>query len=261
MALWLVGILCIVWNDRQRSRRLTVWTLAAVGSVGIYFAGYTDPNKGGVGYAVHHLGSAVWFFLIEVGTVVPNTSRLWLSALFGAVVMVAATAVVVRSIQNREGPLPVALIAFGAFCDLLAAGGRVALGPMFADASRYTMPNLVLVLGIAVYLWAHPIRAWVVVALVVVVLQVIVATNVGLADAKYTRQRLETGARLVVNMDRIPSSKRWCYTLNGFYSILGLAETGWIGFTDGREDHMNIFNATNYKKYRAEELPRIPACL
>ena len=75
----------------------------------------------------------------------------------------------------------------------------------------------------------------------------------GLADAKYTRQRIETGARLVVTV--ADPSERCCYTLSGFYSIRGLAETGWIGFTEEREDHMNIYNDVNYKKYRAEELP------
>ena len=82
---------------------------------------------------------------------------LGLHQLLGVVICFAAGYVVVKSIRDRRQttPLPVVLIAFGVLFDLVIAEGRTGEGVGATTVSYYTMPNLILFLGIVVYAWRH----------------------------------------------------------------------------------------------------------
>jgi hypothetical protein len=179
-ALWLLGLICLLW-DHQAVRRkyveYSVWIAAAVITSAVYFYRF-KLSTGCAGrlvkhcslhYAVHHPVEAFRFLLVLIGNVVPSG---YLGAIFspppkhfvrqeslGLIILVAAVFVVVQTVRHRRAgtlPLPLLLIVFALLYDLLIVEGRSSIGLAgVLSGNRYVLPNLLLVLGIFVYALAH----------------------------------------------------------------------------------------------------------
>lgn len=300
LALWPVGLVCLLWDlpsvtswTRRRKVEAVVWLGAATITTGVYFWGYTSQPTGfGVkgtplfdlatqspSFALHHPLRTAEFFLVEIGEVIPNTNAhtLWLSGLLGAALLVVTMFVAVQSVRHRRGGrncLPLALIIFGLSFDLFIAVGRVDAGlSVGATQSRYTMANLLILIAIVTYAWAliqpgsdwvhgRPVQVAVAVGVVFLAIQVSVATSSGLAQAKAFDQRLTTADRLVVNLDAIPVQASGCYSFYGIFAYLYPVPNSlrFAGFAEAREDQLGAFAPGLVERYRAEGLPDIPQC-
>jgi hypothetical protein len=168
----------------------------------------------------------------------------------------------------------VALIVFGLLFDLPIAVSRAGLLSALAPTSGYTMPNLLILVGIVTYGWVHlrlepgrtrslSVRVLVFAAIVFLSVQLVVTTYSGIVGSRAFDQRLVVGARLVVNLNDIPVRAQGCYDLYGvlYYLIFypGVSSR-YVGFTDAREAHLTVFSPGLFQKYRAEGLPDIPQC-
>ena len=250
---WPVGLLCLLWSrpDSTRwKREVAAWCVATVYMVIVYFVGYDrsitscKPSFGCVPTnPIAHPVAAVHFLVVLVGNVVPGgfldgvPHSYVRFELVGILVLAAAAFIVVQSIRRREvsesTPLPLLLIAFSILFDLTLVWGRVGAGPVYAiQANRYVMPNVILLVAIVIYAWAHrpwvgsaaigsPAKAmtsWIAFAVVCgfVVLQVFVATNFGIREAKVTRLLGIGRGQLTVNWNLVPLAVRECDSI-GFF--------------------------------------------
>jgi hypothetical protein len=295
---WPVGAAYILWGQRSPSQKrlhLGIWIVAFVVMVGLYFVGYDRhltsciPDLGCVPTsALHNPFTAVRYFLVLIGNVIPGsftTSQLGVYfgtrptnviryELVGAVLLVAALFVLVQSWRKRTTseplPLPFLLIAFGLLYDASITWGRVGEGLAGPVANnRYALPNLILLLGIFIYAWAHlPAlgtrslgsraqfrAAWLafVALLVLIGIQAVVATEVGFTAARDTQAYQIDGARLVTNLSRVPRQDRLCELT---HYLIPIGDVG-----DAEKDHLGEFNPPVYRQYH--ELgppPPLPAC-
>ena len=130
--------------------------------LGCSVGGSLSFNCGGnvLSFALRRPVQTAQFVLVELGEVIPNANAhtLWLNGLLGAVLLILAGAVVVRSVRHRHTDrncLPVALIVFSLLFDVIIAVGRVQFLTALAPQSSYTMPNLLILLAIVIYGWVH----------------------------------------------------------------------------------------------------------
>jgi hypothetical protein len=300
LVLWPVGFICLVWSlpidPRQWTRRsrteVVVWVGSSLvtaatslwgykfGTLGCNVAGKVSFNCSGSvsSYAQGHPARVGEFVLVSLGEVIPNShaGTLWLNGLLGALLLIAAGFVIFRSIQHRHDGrncLPVALLTFGLLDDLLIASGRAQFLTELAPSSVYTMPNLVILIALVSYLWSavltsvdwkHSFRNRLILTSVVgfVAVQVVISTNAGIHGARYFDRHLTTGARLVVNLDRIPARSIGCYEFYGefVYLVFSPAVTTYPAFEEARQDKLTVFSPALYRQYRAEGLPDISQC-
>jgi hypothetical protein len=300
LILWPVGLACLAWTlplhprlwPRAKTVELSLWLAAGAGTstlalwgyrfqpLGCSVAGTLHFNCAGnvSSFAIHHLARTGEFVLVELGEVIPNSdaSTLWLTGLLGASILILAGTVVIRSLRHRHDSgncLPVALILFGLLFDLVVAVGRVQFLTISAPQSSYTMPNLLILTAIVTYAWSnirlelhgpHRLRSQLlaVVTAVVLVVQLGLTTSSGIANARSFDQYLRTGARLVVNLDDIPSGEKGCYALYGVFAYLIFYPGAfhYVGFTDAQKDHLSVFSPSLLDRYRAEGLPDISRC-
>ena len=182
LALWPVGLVCLVWalpTDPRRWKRIQkaeilVWLGTGTGTMVASLWGYRFKPLGCVvqgqfrftcsgsvsSFALHHPLRTAEFVFVEIGDVIPNStaSTLWMSGLLGAGLFVVAVFVVVQSVRRRlevRNCLPVALITFGLLFDLLVAVAHVELLTQAAPSSTFTMPNLLILIAIITYAWGH----------------------------------------------------------------------------------------------------------
>jgi len=132
---------------------------------------------------------------------------------------------VLRFPSTSTLPLPLYLVSFGILFDLLTALGRVSFGVDQAFATRYTMPNLVLVTGIGLFAWesleldvptilgagrgrhvGRVVLGGVLCTMAVV--QIVHGTQTGLNAARADQATKDLGDRVVVNLASIPQDKR-----------------------------------------------------
>ena len=230
LALWPVGLLCLLWK-REKREWVVVWLVATAVAVVVYFIGYSTgsvnagnlfpPNLLGqsaasisLTYPFAHLGSTISLSVAELGLPFPPFRQL-----AGAATLVLAAFVMVRAIQRRE-LFPVALIAFAVIFDAIILVGRLHFGYAGVTESRYSMPGLIMLLAIIIYAWKHLKSRQVIVAgFVVLALQVAVSTAYGLNQASELRTQLDMGRQLATAKPP-PTSERLCYTLAGFYDYL-----------------------------------------
>ena len=247
---WPVGLICLLWTNARARRTYyesAIWISAAVLTVAIYLHGFSFHNnscsieggqQGGCsfGYALMHPIQLVRFVAVLVGNVVPRSISavpnhdLVVYELLGSVLCLASLLIVVQSIRDRRkgrNPLPLILIVFALLFDLMLAASHLGEGVQAAGLNRFTMPNVILLVGILVYVLAHVpnLRAWrapvnrrgrltivgfaAVIALLVA--QCVLSTQFGITQGNLFRASALTIGRVVVNLDRVPKAQEACY--------------------------------------------------
>jgi hypothetical protein len=226
--------------------------------------------------AVHHPFAALRFLVVLIGNVIPGAftssqpgeylgprpNSVVRFEIVGVVLSFAALFILVQSWRHRTTeriPLPLLLIGFSLLFDATITWGRLGEGPAGSVISnRYVLPNLVLLAGIVMYAWAHmpPIRvpssevgwkayaAWasLLALAIILVVQVIVSTEVGLTAGRNTRVFENAGAQLVTNLNRVPVHYRECELAHYLIPVADVP--------DAAEDHLGEFNPTVYREYR-----------
>ena len=118
--------------------------------------------------------------------------------LAGVVIFLTVAYAVVRAVQRRE-LFPITLIAFAALFDALVLLGRLRFGYGGVTASRYSMPGLVMLLGIIVYAWKHvKVKQAAMICLAAIAVQVAVSSVYGISQAGQLRSKMLTAAQLAV---------------------------------------------------------------
>jgi hypothetical protein len=301
LVLWPVGALCIAWvlpgGPRLwiRSKRLLLWAAAMVVTAVATLWGYNFKPLGclvggkfqfscsgsTLTFALHHPAQTAEYVLLELGNVLPNSNGniVWLTGVLGAVLFTMAVAVVIASVRNRHHDhncLPVALIVFGLLFDLLTAIARVEFltggSTGGATTSTYTMPNLLILLGLISYAWdrfgsnriSRPLTRVAVrsMAAAFLVAQLALSTHTGIAQARAWDQLQTSNARLIVNLNEVPAQERLCYDVIGVDIDLLFTpnSVGYVGFTEDRQDQLNVFSPGLLQTYRRDGLPDIPQC-
>jgi len=283
---WPVGLICLLWSSKWKKTEMATWVIAATLTTVTYFHGYSSADNGCAGthaqcsltFGLTHPDRLVHFLILLVGNTLPLTAtgieaHLWVHTLQGAVLLFAAVLVIVQTIREGRGqpyPLPLLLIVFALSFDLVIAVSRVGLGlqsAVSASLGRYSMPNLILVVAIVIYAWAHApkfqkrfglrlVGFGVLIAFLVV--QCVAGTAEGISDGHLFYQEHVTSARIVVNLNEIAPSELGCY-------IQYAETTGWYPgvlpwFELAKQDHLSIFQDISERQYRAEGLPLVPHC-
>jgi len=291
---WPIGLICLLWSGRWRRRahfETAIWVLATGLTVAFYlhrfvFAADTKicvldggtKSSCSLSFGLHHPLQLARFFVVLVGNMVPTVPGRYVVVheLLGTVICIVAASIVVVSVRERRlptNPLPTLLIVFALLFDLMLALSRMGEGLTAASLDRYTMPNIIMLVGIVVFGWAHVpsfghihrrldgVR-WLqlvgsLVLAVFVVVQCTVATQFGITNARQLRAANERVARVVVNLDRLPAAERACY----FQSVvvgppISVLETA---RNDAVDDHLSLF-AGDEQRYRLEGPPHIARC-
>ncbi len=283
---WPIGAVCLLWSQRPTGRKRTelgVWAGAFLIMLVLYLIGYNSHLTSCSPYlgctptsAPHHPFEAVRYFLILVGNVIPGaftSSRLGTYfgppptsliryEIVGVLLLAAGVFVLIQSWRKRTTteplPLPFLLIAFALLYDASITWGRLGeglAGPVVNN--RYALPNLVLLVGVFIYAWAHipPLRSpasgrgahlgatWVaLVALAIFIcIQAVVATSVGLTAARNTQAYQVDGARLVTNLNRVPPQYRDCELTQYLIPVDEVRGAA--------ENHLGEFGPTVYRYY------------
>jgi hypothetical protein len=276
LLLWAVGLICLVWDRPPARRRIAecgIWLVVGALTTAIYFRGYTPTFNGpsrSPSFALHHPVEMARLFLVSLGNVVPTTStELGAHELLGLVLLITAATVVTRSwLDRRSRPhtaLPVALIVFGVLFDGSIALGRLGLGVPEGLSSRYTMANLLVLIGIVVFAWGH-LRPWtqarataglrgaaecagIVLVVAFLLVQVATATHVGITEAQDSLQFRTFGARTVVNLDRIPAGETQLLVSTYLLFSTPAALHPYLRLVE--EDHLGVFAPGPYHAYRS----------
>ena len=170
---WLLGLICLLWLKRGRLD-LAIWIMAALVMAVVYFHGWETNNVGchatneqcSLSYGLSRPVALIKYYVLLVGNIAPLSStgiekHLWVHAVQGAGLLLVAILVVVQTFRERQvqlNPLPLLLIVFGLLFDLIIALTRFGAGlqsSVLPENSRYTMPNVLLLVAIVIYLWAH----------------------------------------------------------------------------------------------------------
>jgi hypothetical protein len=274
LILWPIGLIAVLWcvRDRRRPVVASAWVTASVVTTFLYFRGFDFSPKatggGSSGYALHHVLPTLAFVLALIGNVFPTSGpRAGLHEVIGAVILVGALGIVVGSIRSVRRsatlPLPLLLVVFALLFDLSIAAGRVSFGIGRADAPRYTMANLLILVALAIYVFSlprtrpaeggSPFAARTVLigtGLVLVILgQVALSTAVGLPAASAWTKRIEAGDAIVVHLYSIPQPNRTL--LFGGYVFPSLAyatNAHWVQMV--HRDHLGELAPATAAQYR-----------
>jgi hypothetical protein len=292
LALWPVGLICLLWtfslDSREAKRRIleaSIWVAAALATTVTALWGYdfkplgcsagahVQTVCGGASvssFAVHHPWIVVEWILVAIGEIVPNThaATLWLNGLLGAVLLAVAIAIVVQSVRHRfdgRNCLPTALIIFGLLFDFLIAVLRAELLTISWVNSSYAMPNLLILLAIVIYAWgrlahAHVPRTFAVIGVALLVVQFAVTTRSGFAGSRAFDQHQATAGQLAVNLDAVMPQEQNCYDLYGVLPYLLFPVVNYVGYAEAKADHLSVFAPDFRHEYRAEGLPKFPQC-
>jgi hypothetical protein len=299
--LWPVGLLCLLWVwERTRAQivALGCWIGAAALTLGVYMRGYdrslacARQENCSLGNVTHHPVHYAQFFASLPGYVVPKFGPFGRAdyrfhELLGVALLGAATFVIVQSFRERKHsarpPLAVALIVFALLFDLTIAIGRGA-GPIVgASQSRFTMANIVLVVGIVMYAWTYApsllvtrgrgssrnrVAAVAFGALTLfVVAQTVFTTQSGIAEGQAWHRIQVTQARVLANRRQIPVNQVICY-LRVFVANGGTKHTLeikaiWLRYVVAiSHERLYVFEPKLLAEYRALGPPVVPGvCL
>ena len=226
---WPVGLILLLWV--RRSRDALVWVGSAMVTAVLYLVGYNFGETNCVSFfgcqpisAFSHPWLAARYFVVLAGATVPTQftsahggvpvpTNLVRYDLVGLIVLALAVWVVVQTVRRRETfPLPLLLIAFALLFNALITYGRLGGGLGSAVlGSRYELGNMVLLSAIVVHAWRYAKEWWMAGAVAVLVaVQVVVSVSVGVPAARNTATFLTAGARVVTNLDRLPTESRSC---------------------------------------------------
>ena len=275
---WPVGLLCILWRLDDRSRKITYaapWVAAGAVTAGVYFWHFSFQNAyqgSAIGFPLRNPVKAAEYLLAAVGNAVPTVgaSSVAVHALVGIPFCLAAGWVLIASWHDRMRttgshplPLPAALIVFALLFDISIDLGRVGSGVAGALGSRYTMANLLLILGIILFAlqrlttWRDapestssplPVAGtWVLIVLLGA--QFLSSANYGVVDAGLVHNERIVGARIATNLPAIPIAARRPLVSQYLYPPLypGLQTY----FTIARHDELGAFAPGSYEHYRA----------
>ena len=217
-------------------------------------------------FAIHHPLTSLRFLLSLVGNVMAlgtgsttsplgtPSSVVQIHAVLGALILCGAGYVVVQSLRERQR-FPVLVILFAILFDLVITEGRVGLGPLAALASYYSMPNLILFLGIIAYGWRHPPRSSVrILAVVFFAAQVSLATGFGIHTGPSSTPRVcECRPRVVVNYRHAPECDVIDWAVHGLdTSLVPTVFKAWRLIAI--RDSLSLYQ-TNVREYRLDGLP------
>ena len=274
-AVWPVGLICLVLIGASW-RWLVGWLGAAVATTLLYLHGFNTsisvacpPGSStcGLAYGVTHPIALGRFMVLLLGSVYDGRVDLLTAEIIGAVILVLAAFVVVRSIREGGQQLPILLIAFGLGFDLIIALGRLGYGA--ADAlgqSRYSMPNLIILAGVAAYLGTHlPDRRGLKLAGVgacgtLLAILCVNTTQAGLVAGRATDQIETVEARILVNLHRMTRDEAVldCDFAWAVYPSLSpnALHAMPILIHDMAEDHLSLFKPGSLlTRYRADGAP------
>jgi hypothetical protein len=143
---WPLGALCIGWQRLPlvyKVRRLTVWSVAALAVMLIYFSDYrrqVNPWPSGLWFLAHNLRGAVNYSFIYLGS--PLAASPLQACLAGGAVAAMALTILWRAARDasfRRAAAPaIALLLFVLASGALVLYARLGLGAEQAFASRYT---------------------------------------------------------------------------------------------------------------------------
>jgi hypothetical protein len=167
------------------------------------------------------------------------------------------------------------LIVFALLFDLMIAQGHLGEGLSSAGIDRFPMPNIILLVGILMYVWAHlpdwremkwkrvPRRGRTKILGLVVLVSLVVAqcaetTNFGISQGSAFRAANVTTARVVVNLDRIPPARRACYFESTVVGPPLFDLQVWRGLAE--RNRLSVFQPSTWRVYRAEGPPTIAQC-
>jgi hypothetical protein len=281
--LWPAGLISLLWRIRDRRQRViagVLWIAAGAATTIFYFWRFDfRPESTGGGsesIAIQHPFETVRFFLAVAGNVFPTddtSAGIYIQEVVGTLLCVIAVYVVHRSwlgrSRNHFASFPISLVLFAFIFDASIAVGRVSLSVATSQASRYTMPNLVLLIAILACvfrgdlprrrgLWmgvassnAHQIARGLIAVLLMV--QIVASTQAGLDSAAVSLARGEVAARTLANLPKIPVADRirlesqfvypWVAPLQGFLLI-------------AEQDHLSVFAPSVRAQYAIEGPPR-----
>ncbi len=280
LILWPVGLICLAWRHRGRQLLASAggWMGLAIITTAVYAwhfqGGVITGGHGSPGYFYHHPGATFAYMLAIVGNVLPLVGpHLTVHEAVGAALWLACLWVIVAEWRRRRPadqvpvPLPVCLIVFGLAFDGLAAIGRVSFGVSQALSSRYTLCNLIVLLGIATHLLGRrparrhiaPRPRWSVAMVSVVAVlcvQAGLSDRVGIAAGGPLRTARIIDARAVVNLNQAPAAQQVAvietYSYPSLPALLPL-------IADVRQDRLGTFAPGAYAKYRSEGFPTAAA--
>jgi hypothetical protein len=291
--LWPLGLLSLLWArplERRQLKEAGAWIGAMIVTVVVYFPGYNFNNNGCLpasscspSIAFHHPATAIRYFFALIGNVVPggvvslpavrNAGRF---EAVGAVLFAAGVFIIVQSWRHRTSrdriPVPLLLVAFSLAFDITVALGRSGVGAVGAvNNNRYVMANLILLVGIVIYVWKPPaIRAggdnrklyvyWLglVVMTVFLVVQVKTATSFGLTNGRITHTLTSESARFFVNMDRVPVPDRSCLMSDILFFQAGALESFSLKLGGAAHDNLGEFQPKSWHYYRSMGPPAVP---
>ncbi len=160
--------------------------------------------------------------------------------------------------------LPVALIMFGVLFDGSIVLGRLGFGIVDALSSRYTMANLLVLTGIVTFAWGHirssrrqrdrtrrltaARRISFAMLAAFLVVQLGAATRFGIDKGRTTRQSRIMDARIVVNLDRIPTIDSQRFVAAYVYPNLAALRPF---LQEAEMDHLSVFAPEPYRFYRS----------
>ena len=279
---WPLGLICLLWLKRGRLE-LTIWIIAAVVMAVIYFHGW-QTNDGGClatsarcsfSYGLSRPDRLIEYYVLLVGNVVPLSStgietHLWVHIVQGIGLLLAAILVGVQTFRERQvrpNPLPLLLIVFGLLFDLTIAPARFGVGlqsSVSLEYSRYTMPNVLLIVAIVIYGWAH-VPKWhnssrirfvgfgTLAALLLV--QSVFGNVQGISNGRNWYMFNVSLGRIIVNLDQVPIRERPCYQYVGESGFANLY------YQIAMRDHLGIFEPGTDHLYRAKGLQVLPGCI
>ena len=280
---WPIGAICILWCQpwtRRARWEIGIWAVAAITMLAIYLPGYQgsgcDIANCSIGASFAHPVGAGESFLVLLGGVVPggypfggivhNFARF---ELVGLALLAVSVFIIIQSWRYRTTrehmPLPMLVICFCLLFDVATVLGRTAEGlAALVNSNRYIMPNLILLVAIVMYTYAHgpslrrPFSrtrrevltfAGLFLLAGFLIVQVVLSTSFGLNNGRAEDHFLTEQARLLVNLDNVPVQYRSCELTNVLWLGLAPASTYAAQEKTAARDQFGEFRPNTYRHY------------
>ncbi len=304
LLLWPVGLICLLWRsprEREARNEAAVWVGVAVVTTAVYFIGFNPHNNGcfstargcSPAFALEHPVISAKFFTALVGNVIPTAGLNYYfnshivhsgaHELLGLAITAVALFVVVQSIRERRHqldlPVPLALVAYALLADLIITIGRAGTGAVGAIVqTRYSMGNIVLLVGIVAYAWNHlPARAQSIdtrlsfrikvvglaLLAVFVVVQCVESTDFGMTNGSAQKGTTQSEGQFLANFNRVPVPEQQCEVDHVIFFGLGGSSAAAVlrpELADAEKDHLSLFSSNAYQVYRSEGPLPVAGC-